>query len=200
MFEPFYSTKEVGQGSGMGLSMVHGIVHEHGGHVVVDTAPGKGATFRVLLPDVREAIEAFQNERREARERKARLSGRVMVVDDEEMVLEMMGDLLASWGLEVTLQPGGAEARQAFAAEPQRFDLVLTDQTMPRLTGLELARQIRELRPGTPVILYTGYGEEISDSQLASAGVRALARKPVEPAELLQLLKTHLIHKGNLLK
>ncbi|HEX6691393.1 MAG TPA: PAS domain S-box protein [Burkholderiales bacterium] len=198
MFEPFYSTKEVGKGSGMGLSMVHGIVHEHGGHVVVDTAPGKGATFRILLPDVKEAIEAFRQERR--RERKARLAGSVMVVDDESMVLEMMGDLLASWGLEVTLKAGGADAREAFAAEPQRFDLVLTDQTMPRLTGLELARQIRDLRPGTPVILYTGYGEEISDAQLAAAGVRALARKPVEPAELLQLLKTHLIQKGNVLK
>ena len=162
--------------------------------------PGKGATFRILLPDVKEAIEEFRDQRREARERKSRLSGSVLVVDDEEMVLEMMGDLLASWGLEVTLKAGGADARAAFAAEPERFDLVLTDQTMPRLTGLELARQIRDIRPGTPVILYTGYGEEISDSQLASAGVRALARKPVEPAELLQLLKTHLIQKGNVLK
>ena len=96
--------------------------------------------------------------------------------------------------------PSGVDAKEAFTAEPQRYDLVLTDQTMPRLTGLELARQIRGTRPGTPVILYTGYGEEISDAQLASAGVRALARKPVEPAELMQLLKTHLIQKGNVLK
>jgi PAS domain S-box-containing protein len=200
MFEPFYSTKEVGKGSGMGLSMVHGIVHEHGGHVVVDTAPGKGATFRILLPDAQEAIDEFRAQRQQSREKKARLSGRVMVVDDESMVLEMMGDLLEGWGLEVTLKASGVEARQAFDAEPQRYDLVLTDQTMPRLTGLELARQIHDARPGTPVILYTGYGEEISDAQLASAGVRALARKPVEPAELLQLLKTHLIQKGNVLK
>jgi PAS domain S-box-containing protein len=200
MFEPFYSTKEVGKGGGMGLSMVHGIVHEHGGHVVVDTAVGKGSTFRILLPDAQEAIEEFRHQRRETRSRKARLSGRVMVVDDEEMVLEMMGDLLEGWGLEVTLKASGVEAKEAFSAEPQRYDLVLTDQTMPRLTGLELARQIRDTRPGTPVILYTGYGEEISDAQLAAAGVRALARKPVEPAELMQLLKTHLIQKGNVLK
>ena len=200
MFEPFYSTKEVGKGSGMGLSMVHGIVHEHGGHVVVDTAPGKGATFRILLPDAREAIDEFRAQRQQSRGKKARLAGSVMVVDDEEMVLEMMGDLLEGWGLEVTLKANGADARQAFAAEPQRYDLVLTDQTMPRLTGLELARQIHDLRPGMPVILYTGYGEEISDAQLAAAGVRALARKPVEPAELMQLLRTHLIQKGNVLK
>ena len=200
MFEPFYSTKEVGKGSGMGLSMVHGIVHEHGGHVVVDTAVGKGATFRILLPDAQEAIDEFRAQRQQSREKKARLSGRVMVVDDEDMVLEMMGDLLEGWGLEVTLKASGVEARQAFDAEPQRYDLVLTDHTMPRLTGLELARQIHDVRPGTPVILYTGYGEEISDAQLAAAGVRALARKPVEPAELLQLLKTHLIQRGNVLK
>jgi PAS domain S-box-containing protein len=200
MFEPFYSTKEVGKGGGMGLSMVHGIVHEHGGHVIVDTAVGKGATFRILLPDAQEAIEEFRQQRQETRSRKARLSGSVMVVDDEEMVLEMMGDLLEGWGLAVTLKASGVEARQAFADDPARYDLVLSDQTMPRLTGLELARQIRELRPDTPVILYTGYGEEISDAQLEAAGVRALARKPVEPAELLRLLKTHLIQKGNVLK
>jgi CheY-like chemotaxis protein len=92
------------------------------------------------------------------------------------------------------------DAQHAFAAQPQRYDLVLTDQTMPRLTGLELARHIRGIGAGTPVILYTGYGEEISDAELAASGVRALARKPVEPAELLALVKTHLKQKGNVLK
>jgi CheY-like chemotaxis protein len=198
MFEPFFSTKEVGKGSGMGLSMVHGIVHEHGGHVVVDSAPGRGAVFRVLLPAV--ADEAVAENRRPRRAPAPRLAGRVLVVDDEAMILEFMGDLLASWGLEVTLKSSGAEARQAFAAEPQRFDLVLTDNTMPRITGLELARQISGIRPGTPVILYTGYGEDIAADELAAAGVRALARKPVEPAELLALLTTHLQHIGNTLK
>jgi CheY-like chemotaxis protein len=124
----------------------------------------------------------------------------VLVVDDEDIILEFMGDLLQSWGLEVMLVPNGPDARSAFAAQPERFDLVLTDQTMPRLTGLELARHIRGLRPQTPVILYTGYGEEISDAELAAAGIRALARKPVEPAELLALVRTHLKQKGNVLK
>jgi len=199
MFEPFYSTKGVGKGSGMGLSMVHGIVHEHGGHVLVETAPGKGASFRILLPDAEEAILEFQNQRQQVRG-KPRLAGRVMVVDDEDLILELMGDLLQGWGLDVMLMPNGVDARQAFAAQPGDYDLVLTDQTMPRLTGLELARQIRGIRPDTPVILYTGYGEEISDAQLAASGVRALARKPVEPADLLALLKTHLKQKGNVLK
>src|SRR5262249_33574909 len=108
-------------------------------------------------------------------------------------------DLLESWGLQVTLKANGVDAKHAFAAEPQRYDLVLTDQTMPRLTGLELARQVRGIRPGMPVILYTGYGEEISDAPLAAAGVRALARKPVDPSELFALVKTHLIQKSNLM-
>jgi CheY-like chemotaxis protein len=198
MFEPFFSTKEVGKGSGMGLSMVHGIVHEHGGHVLVETAPGKGAAFRVVLPPV--AGEAAAEEKRSAAKARPRLSGSVLVVDDEDMILEFMGDLLAGWGLEVTLQPGGPEAQRAFAAEPQRYDLVLTDHTMPRVTGLELARQIGALRPGTPVILYTGYGEDIAESELAAAGVRALARKPVDPSELLALLTTHLQQTGNTVK
>jgi PAS domain S-box-containing protein len=198
MFEPFFSTKEVGKGSGMGLSMVHGIVHEHGGHIIVETEPGKGALFRVLLPagSGRAADEA----KPAPRKAKPRLAGSVLVVDDEDMILELMGDLLSGWGLEVTLKSSGVEAKHAFAAEPQRYDLVLTDNTMPRITGLELARQIRGIRPGIPVILYTGYGEDIAESELAAAGVRALARKPVEPAELLALLKTHLQQIRNTLK
>jgi CheY-like chemotaxis protein len=198
MFEPFYSTKGVGRGSGMGLSMVHGIVHEHGGHVVVDTAVGNGATFRILLPRVEEALDSVKSRSRKVE--KPRLAGTVMVVDDEDIILEFMGDLLQGWGLDVTLMPNGVDAKQAFAAQPGRYDLVVTDQTMPRVTGLELARHVRIIRPETPVILYTGYGEEISDEQLTAAGIRALARKPVEPADLLSLIRAHLKQKGNVLK
>ena len=195
MFEPFYSTKDVGKGSGMGLSMVHGIVHEHGGHVLVETAPGRGAQFQVLFPVAGGRVAP--EERKSGTRKRPKLSGSVLVVDDEQMILEFMGDLLAGWGLEVTLKSGGIEAKHAFAAEPQRYDLVLTDNTMPRITGLELARQIRAIRPGTPVILYTGYGEDIAEAELAVAGVRALAKKPVEPADLLALLTTHLQQTGN---
>ncbi len=198
MFEPFFSTKETGKGSGMGLSMVHGIVHEHGGHIALESAPGTGAAFRVLLPEADGAAAA--EEKRVHAKAKPRLSGRVLVVDDEDMILELIGEVLSGWGIEVTLKASGVEAKHAFAAEPQRYDLVLTDHTMPRITGLELARQIRGIRPGTPVILYTGYGEDIGEDDLAAAGVRALARKPVEPAELFALLKTHLIQSRNTAK
>jgi CheY-like chemotaxis protein len=198
MFEPFFSTKEVGKGSGMGLSMVHGIVHDHGGHVVVDTAPGRGAVFRVLLPAASGVVAS--EKKRAGAKAKPKLSGTVLLVDDEDMILEFMGDLLSGWGLEVTLKASAVAAKHAFAADPQRYDLVLTDHTMPRVTGLQLARQIRGIRPDTPVILYTGYGEDIAEAQLAAAGVRALARKPVEPTELFALLKTHLKQARNTVK
>jgi len=199
MFEPFFSTKDVGKGSGMGLSMVHGIVHDHGGHVLVDTAPGFGARFRVAFPAVQGASTAASIDA-VTEKGKGRLAGSVLVVDDEDLVLELMGDLLSGWGLEVTLKSSAAEARHAFAAEPQRYDLVLTDHTMPRVTGLELARQIHRIRPGTPVILYTGYGDDIPERELRAAGVRTLARKPVEPAELFALLKTSLKQSHNTAK
>jgi PAS domain S-box-containing protein len=191
MFEPFFTTKEVGRGSGMGLSTVHGIVHEHGGHVVVDTASGKGAAFRVLLPALEVQAEAAAAEgaagaaRRPLRQA---LEGRVLLVDDEQMVGDFMAELLGDWGLEVSVQRDPAEAEAWLAADPARIDVLLTDQTMPKMTGLELARRAGELRPGLPVILYSGYGENIGAEQLARSGVRALLGKPVEPGPLFAAL------------
>jgi PAS domain S-box-containing protein len=191
MFEPFYSTKEVGRGSGMGLATVHGIVHEHGGHVVVETAPGKGATFRVLLPALEgEAESAAPRSPEGARAKPLRraLEGRVLLVDDEKMVGEFMAELLGGWGLEVTVRRDPVEAEHWLAEDPARVDLVLTDQTMPKMTGLELARRVAALRPALPVILYSGYTENIGADQLARGGVRAMLAKPVEPEPLYAAL------------
>ncbi len=152
MFEPFFSTKEVGKGSGMGLSTVHGIVHEHGGHILVDTALGRGTSFRILfdpLADDRGARKQRTRKRRAARGI-PRLTGRVLVVDDEQMVGQFMSDLLENWGLEVVVKTSPIEARTAFEADPARFDLVVTDQTMPRITGVELAQQLLAVPPGCP--------------------------------------------------
>jgi PAS domain S-box-containing protein len=195
MFEPFFSTKEVGKGSGMGLATVHGIVHEHGGHVVVDTAPGHGTEFRILFsPLAQDTCEAVAAARAHgAHQRPAsRLTGRVLVVDDEQMVGEFMGDLLTGWGLEVTVSTSAVEARELFAQDPARFDLVLTDQTMPKLTGLELARGMLALRPDAPIVLYTGYSDDLSAEHIHQAGLRAMMRKPVDPAALFGVLRNHL--------
>jgi len=199
MFEPFFSTKEVGKGSGMGLATVHGIVHEHGGHIVVESAPGRGATFRVLLPVLRVDDDVTEHETLPGyvpASRKPGLRGHVLLVDDEEMVVGFMRELLKSWGLEVTATRAGPDAREIFADDPDRYDLVITDQTMPRMTGLELARELLAIRPGLPVVLYTGYADGVMDAQVQAAGVRALLKKPVEPAQLLALLRAHLPAAG----
>jgi CheY-like chemotaxis protein len=192
MFEPFFSTKEVGKGSGMGLSTVHGIVHEHGGHIVVETRPGGGATFRVLFQPMSHAEGGSGVAAAEATSNSAevrQLNGRVLVVDDEPAVGEFMGELLESWGLEVTVKPNGAEAEALFVKDPQRFDLVVTDQTMPKMTGIELTQRLLARRPGLPVILYTGYTERLTEEQTHRAGIRALVTKPVDIAAFFGLVR-----------
>jgi PAS domain S-box-containing protein len=195
MFEPFFSTKEVGKGSGMGLATVHGIVHEHGGHVLVETAVGLGTCFRVVMaPLARSTPEAVRvaPAAASALNHTASLEGRVLIVDDEEMVGEFMGELLANWGLQVEVVGSALEARDLFLRDPQAFDLVLTDQTMPKLTGLELAGRLRAARPDLPVVLYTGHSDSIEPDQVSRAGVRAVVRKPIDPPGLLAVLRKHL--------
>ncbi|HET9700657.1 MAG TPA: PAS domain S-box protein [Burkholderiales bacterium] len=195
IFEPFFTTKEVGKGSGMGLSTVHGIVHEHGGHVVVESPPRGGACFRVLFPALapRTGTDSAMAAPVPGRVTGATSAGRVLVVEDEEMVGEFMRDLLEGRGMDVTVLRDPTEALEAIRGRPDAFDLVITDQTMPRLTGLELSRAISRMRPSLPIILYTGYGEGIEEARLVESGVRALARKPVDPAALLELFEAQFV-------
>jgi len=193
MFEPFYSTKDVGKGSGMGLATVHGIVHEYGGHVLVDSTPGRGTTFRVLFPALESAAVAVPEPAGETvRSRLRPLHGRVLVVDDEPAVAEFMQDLLGDWSLQVTVMNHPAAARDAFARDPRAFDLVLLDQTMPGLTGLELAQDMLLLCPELPVVIYTGYREALDEAALRKVGVRAVVRKPVDAGDLHALLSGQL--------
>jgi len=193
MFEPFFSTKDVGKGSGMGLATVHGIVHEHRGHIVVESAGGRGSTFRVLLPALPAdgaslPPPAFAVRRSFPR---ATLAGRVAVVDDEMSVTCFMADLLGQWGLTPTAFANAREVLDALVTG-QGFDLVITDQTMPVMTGLELARELHRSRPGLPVVLYTGYEAGITADEIERAGIAALVRKPIDPSELLRVLRGHL--------
>jgi CheY-like chemotaxis protein len=195
IFDPFYTTKGVGKGSGMGLSMVHGIVHEYGGHIIVESTPGGGATFRVLLPphdDARADAPTAAEAPSGSVPIPPPLSGRILVVDDEAIVGEFMAEFLASRGLDVTVKSDPLEAMRWFDEDPNRVDLVLTDQTMPRMTGLELAQRLTAERPALPVVLYTGYGDDLGPGELGRHGVVAQLRKPVEPAELVELLRSHL--------
>jgi CheY-like chemotaxis protein len=177
----------------MGLASVHGIVHELGGHIVVDTAPGRGTRFSVLFPALASGRgNTAATPASPPHTPLAQLRGRVLVVDDEKSVGAFMRDLLESWGLDVTIASEAAQAVALFARDPQRFDLVITDQAMPRMTGTQLAREFAAQRPDMPVILYTAFNEGIAKSELDGAGLRAVITKPVDPHALFGLLQTHL--------
>jgi PAS domain S-box-containing protein len=189
MFDPFYSTKEPGKGTGMGLAIVHGIVHEHGGHVVVESRVGAGSRFRILWPAADRPCDPAQPAAGKSRQAPGpALSGRILLVEDDQNVADFMHELLQTNGLAVTRAPSGLVALDLVAAEPGSFDVVLTDQVMPKLSGLDVAREIHAMRADLPVILYTGYGDGLAGHDLQAAGLHAVLRKPVDPALLLKTL------------
>jgi PAS domain S-box-containing protein len=195
IFEPFYTTKAVGKGSGMGLAVVHGIVHEHGGHIIVDTVTGRGTTFRILLPPAPTPASAHVLPDAGGADTQAAISklrGRVLVVDDEPAVAEFMRDLLGSWGLEAAIAAEPEAALAMLRADDKRYDLVITDQTMPRMSGLQLAEAIGRMPEAPPVVLYTGHADAVDPAKLATAGVKGLVRKPLEPGELRAVIADYL--------
>jgi PAS domain S-box-containing protein len=195
IFEPFYSTKPVGKGSGMGLAVVHGIVHEHGGHIIVDTVTGRCTTFRILLAPAAAPASALvpgDAGGAESRTARSRLRGRVLVVDDEPSVAEFMRELLDSWGLEASVAGEPEAALAMLRVNGKSYDLVITDQMMPRMSGLQLAEEIGRMSDAPPVVLYTGYADAVDPAKLSSAGVKGLVRKPLEPGELRAVIAGYL--------
>jgi CheY-like chemotaxis protein len=176
MFEPFFTTKRVGDGTGLGLALVHGIVADFGGVIDVATQLGVGTTFTIWLPDagqmptlVAESVGDLPRGNGET----------VMIVDDERALVALAEETLAGLGYEPVGFDSSVAALQAFRAEPKRFDLVLTDETMPDLTGTELAREIRQLRPEISIILMSGYGGTQLSERAQAAGVIDVLRKPL---------------------
>lgn len=184
IFEPFYTTKEVGKGTGMGLSMVHGIVHEHGGHILVENGESRGVAFRIFLPAVASA-EASAEGDEARRSLPLPACGRLLIVDDEEAVAGFMAELMETHGYEVATETNGAEALELFRTAPEAFDLLIIDQTMPGLSGGELAREVLALRPDLPIVLCTGYSEEMDEAKARAIGIRAYLAKPVAARDLL---------------
>ncbi len=179
VFEPFFTTKPSGSGTGLGLSVVHGIVREHGGVIELDTQVGRGTTITVTLPianggPVGEVTEGDADARR----------ARVLLVEDEETLGKMEKRLLEGLGYHVTLHFGSLEALEDFRNRPGDFDVVVTDNTMPRMTGLQLTQEVLKLRPGIPVLMVSGLAERGDGGDLARLGVRALLRKPHTSREL----------------
>jgi CheY-like chemotaxis protein len=173
----------------MGLSIVHGVVHEHGGHVLVESLRGKGTTFRVLLPVAAREDMPADGAPEDTGRADAPLRGRVLLVEDEPSVLAFMRELLQAWGLDVVAASDPADALHWFSLEPERFDVVLTDHTMPGMTGMELTRALVARRAGVPVVLYSGRSELLDADTATAAGVRTLLAKPVDQAALRSALQ-----------
>jgi PAS domain S-box-containing protein len=189
IFDPFFSTKPPGQGSGMGLAMVHGIVHNHGGHVRVLSRPGEGTVFGVWLPLATAPLPADGRPARSLPARKATLQGRVLVVEDDPIAGDFLRERLESWGLDVRLERDPVAAA-AWLAEPgHEVDLLLTDLTMPQLTGLQLAERVHRHRPGLPIVLASGHLQALDATEMNARGIRAALPKPLDAMRLHQVLE-----------
>lgn len=185
IFEPYFTTKKASQGTGLGLSIVHGIVAESGGFITCESEPGKGTTFQVFLPAIDgEALPENNSEECVPTGRE-----RILLVDDEEMLTDMGRAMLERLGYEVTIHTSSLEALAAFQSEPDRFDAVITDQTMPEMTGVELAREMLQIRPELPVILCTGFSNLVNEAQAKSYGIKGFALKPLTKKTMATLLR-----------
>jgi CheY-like chemotaxis protein len=193
MFEPFYTTKGLGQGTGLGLALVQAIVAEHGGAIEVESRPGAGTLFHVYLPRAPDHIGEAQ--RREAETPRGK-GETVLLVDDDRAMLAMAEDMLAQLGYEPVGYDNSVKAWEAFRAGPGRFDVVLTDELMPELTGTQLALRVRELRPELPVVIASGYGGPELRKRARDAGVWQVVSKPYDSGTIAQALAAALEAAG----
>ena len=180
IFDPFFTTKELGEGTGLGLSVVHGIVTSHDGIIEVESEPGKGTTFYIYFPLVEEYVGTDSPQ-------STAISGgneRILLVDDEAEIVLMGKRLLERLGYQVTTFTSSMDALDTFRKHPERFDLVITDQSMPNLTGFQLAGEIFKIKPQFPVIIMTGFSETLNPTIAKASGISALVMKPIVTKEL----------------
>ena len=180
IFDPFFTTKETGKGTGMGLAVVHGIAKSHGGAITVESKVGAGSTFTVYFPALEKAAARSEDEF----EPIARGTGRILFVDDEEALASMGQIMLEKLGYEVDVMTRSLDALDAFRANPQKYDLVITDYTMPGMTGMALSEELLKTRPDIPIILCTGYSDVTTPEMVKAAGIRELLMKPFVRAQL----------------
>jgi len=186
IFEPYFTTKKHGEGTGMGLAVIHGIVKSHGGDVAVYSEPGRGTTFHVLLPAVEGTVETGTRETETPPGGKGQ---HILFVDDEKSLADVGEKLLKKLGYRVTAGSSSLEALELFRAGPGEFDLVITDLTMPNMTGVQLARELKHIRTGIPIILCTGYSEIITEDQILQLGIQKLLLKPVTILSLAKAIQ-----------
>jgi PAS domain S-box-containing protein len=185
IFEPYFTTKSLGEGTGMGLSVVQGIVESYGGKISVQSALGKGAAFTVLLPTTTRQSETTIA----ASETASSGSGRILFVDDEIMITRMGGQALERQGYKVLCQNSSLAALELFRSRPDDFDLVITDMTMPKMTGDQLAKEMLYIRPDIPIVMCTGYSKKINEDDTIKLGIKAFIYKPIGNNELADTIR-----------
>ena len=186
IFDPFYTTKEVGQGTGMGLAIVRGIIESYQGTVTVESDIGRGTTFHLFFPQIEMEPSA---ELTETTDKNSGGSERILFVDDEEMYAEMGYEMVRRLGYKVDLKTNSRKALEVFKANPDNYDLVITDQIMPDLSGEELVNEIRSIRPKMPIILCTGYSTQMDEKKAKSFGINAFAYKPIVRKDIAKLIR-----------
>ena len=186
IFEPFYTTKPQGEGTGLGLSVVHGIMKTHGGAITVYSEPGKGTVFHLYFPATQEAAEADQRQRTRAESRGH--DERVLYIDDEEPLVFLMGHMLQRLGYRVTGCTDPRKALETFRSRPDEFDVVVSDLSMPGMSGFDLARQLLQIRPGIPILIASGYIRPADNEDVRSLGLPDLILKPDTVEQLGEIL------------
>ncbi len=192
IFEPFFTTKHEGESSGMGLSVVHGIVEDHDGLVTVESEPGKGSVFKVYLPKL-----TVKKGEEKSYEKKVFPRGKenVLVIDDDETVATTIEIMLENLGYKVKAFTRGKKALELFLEDPSAFDIVVTDSIMPEINGEELARQVNSIRKDLPIILITGLSHESSAGRKKPPGVRKIIYKPFSPSEISNVIRNVIDHR-----
>ena len=191
IFDPYFTTKETGKGTGMGLAIVDGIVKSYGGFITCQSEMGVGTVFQINLPALTEQPAPETAEVKPP----ALGSERILLIDDEPMLVEMNRTMLQRLGYEVTVRSSSLEALTTFQNRPHAFDLVITDQTMPGMTGIDLSRRMLQIRPGLPVILCTGFSSSITEEKVKAAGIKGFAFKPLVKKEIAALVRQVLNEK-----
>jgi PAS domain S-box-containing protein len=185
IFDPYFTTKEKGVGTGLGLSLVHGIVSKLGGEITVESELGKGTAFRVYLP----MIETFHIETTESRNPIPEGRECILFVDDEDVLVDIGQKMLEKLGYKVIARTSPLEALEAFRAQAEKIDLVISDLTMPNMTGDVLARELMRLRPDVPVIVCSGFSEELNEQNARSMGIREFVMKPLVMRKLADTIR-----------
>lgn len=186
IYEPFFTTKPIGQGTGLGLAVAHGIIAEMDGHIHVASTPGKGTEFQVFLP----VVSFLESPEEKAEGIIPGGSERILLVDDDPRIVRILERSLSGLGYEITSFTESPAALDQFASHPDGYDLILTDMTMPRLTGKDLAREILKIRPDIAIVMCTGYSEDIDGKQAREMGIRKLVMKPIVKRELAETIRT----------